>query len=234
MRQIMYVGTHLKHLIWHVMLPCFPRDTHLSPNLPPGQCWPTPLPPSPPHTLASQSTPCNMNPSPTEREANIAAMQSLPALPAGTSLPQPASHQPEDTQQLDMGSLVVLSRQGSVKSYSRAVVKVSFTPPAAGPVRQQICIHFRYVAMMELTSPHCLPVYPNKCEHCFQGSLCNTDYHNRWRTMQNFRRLHACRAAKDKKLSLPDVVVTLTGLGRPVPVYMDTSLIDFKACFLLA
>lgn len=70
-------------------------------------------------------------------------MQSLPALPAGTSLPQSAGHDPEDTQHLDMGSLVVLSRQGSVKGYSRAVVKVSFTPPAAGPVRQQICIHFR-------------------------------------------------------------------------------------------
>ena len=39
----------------------------------------------------------------------------------------------------------------------------------------------------------------------------------------------ACRARKDKKLALPEVVVTLTGLGRPVPVYMDTSLIDFKA-----
>lgn len=34
---------------------------------------------------------------------------------------------------------------------------------------------------------------------------------------------------KDKKLALPEVVVTLIGLGRPVPVYMDTSLIDFKA-----
>ena len=82
-----------------------------------------------------------------------AVMQSLPALPAGTSVPQPAGQDPEGTKQLEMGSLAVLSRQGSVKGYSRAVVKVSFIPPAAGPVRQQISIQFRYSAITITTVP---------------------------------------------------------------------------------
>lgn len=76
-------------------------------------------------------------------KAYIAASQGLPAFPAGTSVPKPAGDDPEDTQQLEMGSLIVLSRQGTVKGYSRAIVKMSFIPPAAGPVRQQIRIHFR-------------------------------------------------------------------------------------------
>ena len=76
-------------------------------------------------------------------------MQGLPALPAGsTILPHPAGSDDQEAQQVEMGSLVVLSRQGSVKGYSRAVVKVVFTPLAAGPVREQIRIHFRYLAMV--------------------------------------------------------------------------------------
>ena len=95
-------------------------------------------------------------------EAYIAASQGLPAFPAGTSLPTPAGGDPDDTQQLEMGSLVVLSRQGTVKGYSRAVVKMAFTPPAAGPVRQQIRIHFRYLAGMvnlQLTAVPLTPPY---------------------------------------------------------------------------
>ena len=77
-------------------------------------------------------------------------------------MPRLAGQDPEDTQELEMGSLVVLSKQGSVKGYSRAVVKVSFTPPAAGPVKQQICIHFRYCAITVDTLTHCVPSFFHK------------------------------------------------------------------------
>ena len=92
-----------------------------------------------------------------KKNVNAAVTQSLPALPAGRNVPQHAGQDPEGTQQLEMGSLIVLSRQGSVKGYSRAVVKVSFTPPAAGPVRQQISIHFRYFAITVDTQTHYVP-----------------------------------------------------------------------------
>lgn len=36
------------------------------------------------------------------------------------------------------------------------------------------------------------------------------------------------RALKDKKVALPPAIVTLTGIGRAVPVYTDSELIDFK------
>lgn len=36
------------------------------------------------------------------------------------------------------------------------------------------------------------------------------------------------RALTDKKVALAPAVVTLTGIGRAVPVYTDTELIDFK------
>ena len=96
-----------------------------------------------------------------KKNVYTAGMQSLPALPADTSLPQPTGQDPEDAQQLEMGSLFVLSRQGSVKGYSKAVVKVFFTPPAAGPVRQQISIQFRYSAIMITTVP-CALSHPKR------------------------------------------------------------------------
>ena len=36
------------------------------------------------------------------------------------------------------------------------------------------------------------------------------------------------RALTDKKVALAPAIVTLTGLGRAVPVYTDSDLIDFK------
>lgn len=42
------------------------------------------------------------------------------------------------------------------------------------------------------------------------------------------------RALKDKKVALPPAIVTLTGIGRAVPVYTDSELIDFKVGSVIA
>ncbi len=36
------------------------------------------------------------------------------------------------------------------------------------------------------------------------------------------------RALTDKRVALAPAIVTLTGIGRAVPVYTDSDLIDFK------
>lgn len=82
------------------------------------------------------------------------ALQGLPALPAGASNSKPEGDAAE-ANQLELGSLVVSSRQGTVSGYSRSVVKVSFTPPAAGPVREQISIRFRCAAMSHQHQQDC-------------------------------------------------------------------------------
>ena len=38
----------------------------------------------------------------------------------------------------------------------------------------------------------------------------------------------SCRAVRDKKAALPSIRVGLAGLGKPVPVYTDSTLVDFK------
>ena len=38
----------------------------------------------------------------------------------------------------------------------------------------------------------------------------------------------ACRAIQDKKAAVPAIKVVLTGLGKPVPVYTDAAVVDFK------
>lgn len=78
----------------------------------------------------------------------MGVMQGMPPLPAGgPSKTLPAADDDDDDgqapQQLELASLAVLCRRGCVKGYSRTVVRLSFTPPTAGPVRQHICIHFR-------------------------------------------------------------------------------------------
>ena len=74
---------------------------------------------------------------------SIHALQELPALPAGANKQQPPGVNAEEAQQLQLGSLVVSPRQGTVKGYSRLPVKAAFTPPAAGPVTQPVSISFR-------------------------------------------------------------------------------------------
>ena len=69
-------------------------------------------------------------------------MQGAPALPAGAGK-TPLADGGDEAQPLELGSLAVRCRQGCVKGYSRAVVRVAFTPPAAGPVSDHIRIHFR-------------------------------------------------------------------------------------------
>lgn len=76
-------------------------------------------------------------------------MQGAPSLPAGAgnTPPAAAAADSDEAHPLELGSLTVLPRWGCVKGYSRAVVRVSFTPPAAGPVRDHIRIHFRYLRL---------------------------------------------------------------------------------------
>ena len=42
------------------------------------------------------------------------------------------------------------------------------------------------------------------------------------------------RASKDKKVALPPANVTLTSIGRAVPIYTDSELIDFKVGGVIA
>ncbi len=42
------------------------------------------------------------------------------------------------------------------------------------------------------------------------------------------------RALTDKKVALAPAIVTLTGIGRAVPVYTDSELIDFKVGSVIA
>ena len=46
---------------------------------------------------------------------------------------------------LQLGSLAVLTQQGTVKGYSKTQVNVLFTPTAQGPVKQSVEINFRFV-----------------------------------------------------------------------------------------
>ena len=72
-------------------------------------------------------------------------MQALPALLAGsTQQDSSKTNATEQENQLQLGSLVVLSKQGTVKGYSKTHVKVLFTPSAEGLVREDIVIQFRY------------------------------------------------------------------------------------------
>ena len=43
-----------------------------------------------------------------------------------------------------------------------------------------------------------------------------------------------CRAVKDKRAALPSIRVGLAGLGKPVPVYTDSTLVNFKVTELAA
>ncbi|DBA68488.1 TPA: Cilia- and flagella-associated protein 74 [Trebouxia sp. C0005] len=104
--------------------------------------------------------------------------QKVPALPAGSSRKRANDGASEQNEQLQLGSLVVNSKQGMVQGYSSTQIKVVFTPAVQGPVREQISIAFR--------------------------------------------------ALTDKKVALAPAVVTLTGIGKAVPVYTDSELIDFK------
>ncbi|KAL0048978.1 hypothetical protein WJX82_003679 [Trebouxia sp. C0006] len=108
--------------------------------------------------------------------------QKLPALPAGSSKKKADDSASEQDGQLQLGSLVVVSKQGVVQGYSKTQVKVVFTAAAQGPVREQSSIAFR--------------------------------------------------ALTDKRVALAPAIVTLTGIGRAVPVYTDSDLIDFKCCFM--
>ncbi|KAA6423269.1 MAG: flagellar associated [Trebouxia sp. A1-2] len=108
--------------------------------------------------------------------------QKVPALPAGSSRKRANDGASEQNEQLQLGSLVVNSKQGMVQGYSSTQIKVVFTPAVQGPVREQISIAFR--------------------------------------------------ALTDKKVALAPAVVTLTGIGKAVPVYTDSELIDFKCCFM--
>lgn len=70
-------------------------------------------------------------------------LQKWPPLPAGSESKASDGDAAQQDAQLQMGSMVVLSRQGTVKGYSRTQVKVVFTPPAPGPVREEVSIAFR-------------------------------------------------------------------------------------------
>ncbi|DBA92223.1 hypothetical protein WJX77_001787 [Trebouxia sp. C0004] len=108
--------------------------------------------------------------------------QDMPALPAGSGGKRADGGTSERDGQLQLGSLVVVCKQGVVQGYSKTQVKVAFTPAVQGPVKEQISLAFR--------------------------------------------------ALKDKRVTLPPAIVTLTGIGRAVPVYTDSELIDFKCCFM--
>ena len=70
-------------------------------------------------------------------------LQTLPALPGGTSRQQPDNEASPDRDQLQLGSLVVLGKQGGVKGYSRSHVKLVFAPEAQGQVRERVVVIFR-------------------------------------------------------------------------------------------
>jgi len=69
----------------------------------------------------------------------------LQNLPAGSSKKKADNSASEQDGQLQLGSLVVVSKQGVVQGYSKTQVKVVFTPAAQGPVREQSSIAFRCV-----------------------------------------------------------------------------------------
>ncbi len=68
----------------------------------------------------------------------------MPALPAGSSKQGAHRDLSEQEDQLQLGSLVILSGQGVVKGYSKTQVRLVFTPPAQGLVREEISIGFKY------------------------------------------------------------------------------------------
>jgi len=85
-------------------------------------------------------------------------LQNLPALPAGSSRKRADDGASEQDGQLQLGSLVVASKQGEVQGYSKTQVKVVFTPAVQGPVKEQISIAFRCV--------HCSKMQTGMAQHC--------------------------------------------------------------------
>jgi len=86
-------------------------------------------------------------------------LQNLPALPAGSSKKRADDGASEQDGQLQLGSLVVASKQGVVQGYSKTQVKVVFAPAVQGPVKEQISIAFRCVHRSKMQTgmaQHCI------------------------------------------------------------------------------
>ena len=88
-------------------------------------------------------------------------LQNLPALPTGSSKKKADNSASEQDGQLQLGSLVVVSKQGVVQGYSKTQVKVVFTPAVQGPVREQISIAFRCVC--------CSKMQTGMAQHCIEA-----------------------------------------------------------------
>lgn len=89
-------------------------------------------------------------------------LQTLPALPAGSSKKRDNDGASEQDGQLQLGSLVVVCKQGVVQGYSKTQVKVVFTPAVPGPVREQISIAFRCV--------RCSKMQTGMAQHCIDAA----------------------------------------------------------------
>ena len=85
-------------------------------------------------------------------------LQNLPALPAGSSKKRADDGASEQEGQIQLGSLLVVTKQGVVQGYSKTQVKVVFTPAVQGPVREQISIAFRCVC--------CSKMHTGMAQHC--------------------------------------------------------------------
>jgi len=118
---------------------------------------------------------------------SLVLLQNLPALPAGSSKKRADDGASEQDGQLQLGSLVVVSKQGVVQGYSKTQVKVVFAPAVHGPVKEQISIAFRCVhrsKMQNGMAQHCIKAVAiqqlsNGCIVCQQ--LCFTiqaSWHN--------------------------------------------------------
>lgn len=83
-------------------------------------------------------------------------------MPAGSSRKRANDGASEQNEQLQLGSLVVNSKQGMVQGYSSTQIKVVFTPAVQGPVREQISIAFRCV--------HCSNVQTGMAQHCIDAA----------------------------------------------------------------